>query len=457
MKSKAILSLVVVSLALSFSYSSAEVPRMINYQGKITTPQGALIDTTISMVFTIYDDSAGGSALWTETQTSVAAEKGIFSVLLGSVNPIWDTVFTGDLRYLGIKVGDDPEMTPRKAIVSMAYAFRSLDADTAAYARGGPGVADNDWDLRITDAADTSLVTGGLWGIARYGTILLGSADSTHVNLGVACTTGVSGSNHKYCTVAGGKENAASREGATVAGGGNNTASEEYTTVGGGLSNTVTGWRATIGGGFTNNASGTHSTIGGGDSNIASGNRATVGGGVINIASGSRAVVGGGFSNAATGGFATIGGGWDQEATGTYSAVGGGRYNSASGEISTVAGGFADSVAGDYSFACGSLVRLTSTADYTFAFGNDFTTSASNAIIFYDAISESKVGIQTTDPTARLDVHGSTGYNQIRMRTSYTPTGTGDANGNVGDVAWDDDYFYVKTNAGWKRAALDTW
>ncbi len=32
----------------------------------------------------------------------------------------------------------------------------------------------------------------------------------------------------------------------------------------------------------------------------------------------------------------------------------------------------------------------------------------------------------------------------------------GDPNGNIGDIAWSNDYFYVKTAAGWKRAALST-
>jgi hypothetical protein len=68
-----------------------------------------------------------------------------------------------------------------------------------------------------------------------------------------------------------------------------------------------------------------------------------------------------------------------------------------------------------------------------------------------------KVGIGTSSPTAKLDVNGSTGYNQIRMRTSYTPTGSDDTNGYVGDVAWDDNYIYVKTSTEWKRAALSTW
>lgn len=127
MKSRVILLVILLFSLLSFTHVFAEIPRMINYQGKITTPQGALVDTTVSMVFTIYDDSTTGSVLWADTQYTVVVEKGIFNVLLGSSNPIPDSVFTGGVRYLGIKVGADAEMTPRKGIVSVAYAYTDGD------------------------------------------------------------------------------------------------------------------------------------------------------------------------------------------------------------------------------------------------------------------------------------------------------------------------------------------
>jgi hypothetical protein len=38
----------------------------------------------------------------------------------------------------------------------------------------------------------------------------------------------------------------------------------------------------------------------------------------------------------------------------------------------------------------------------------------------------------------------------------YTPSGTADTVGLVGDRAWDDSYLYIKTGAGWKRTALST-
>ncbi|MFZ1947078.1 MAG: hypothetical protein WAW06_05995 [bacterium] len=78
-----------------------------------------------------------------------------------------------------------------------------------------------------------------------------------------------------------------------------------------------------------------------------------------------------------------------------------------------------------------------------------------NILVVADTLGN--VGVGTTTPTAKLDVNGPTGYAQIRMRIAFTPTGTADAHGSVGDVAWDSNYLYVKTAAGWKRTALSTW
>lgn len=64
------------------------------------------------------------------------------------------------------------------------------------------------------------------------------------------------------------------------------------------------------------------------------------------------------------------------------------------------------------------------------------------------------LGLLTASPSSVLDITGANGYAQLRLRTSYTPTSTADSNGSTGDVAWDDDYIYIKTSAGWKRTAL---
>ncbi|MGB8656461.1 MAG: hypothetical protein WCE90_01585 [Candidatus Zixiibacteriota bacterium] len=131
MKKLYLISVFVVLSWFLYNQASAEVPQMINYQGKLTKTTGAPLDTTIQMVFTIYADSNGSTPLWTETRSAVVVEKGVFNVLLGSVNSIPYSVFDGSIRYLGVKVGDDPEITPRKPMVSVAYAYHVGSIDGA--------------------------------------------------------------------------------------------------------------------------------------------------------------------------------------------------------------------------------------------------------------------------------------------------------------------------------------
>ncbi len=116
---------VLVVLCLFASIGSTNIPRQMSYQGKLTTPSGDPVNGTFSIVFSIYDVSTGGTPLWSETESSVSVAEGLITVLLGGQVPIPEDVFDGSVRYLGIRVGSDPEMTPRKEIVSVAYAYRS--------------------------------------------------------------------------------------------------------------------------------------------------------------------------------------------------------------------------------------------------------------------------------------------------------------------------------------------
>ena len=133
-----------------------QVPHLINYQGKLTKAGTCSLDTTITMVFKIYADSTTSSYLWTESQNSVKVEEGIFSVLLGSVNPIPDSVFNGNMRYLGVKAGGDNEMVPRKSLVSVGYAFHATTADSAYNIVSGGGI--NSIDGVSNSGGDVDLI-----------------------------------------------------------------------------------------------------------------------------------------------------------------------------------------------------------------------------------------------------------------------------------------------------------
>jgi len=122
----------------------AEVPAMINYQGRLTDLAGAPLDSIVPMTFTVFADSAGAITLWSETHSAVVVAEGVFSVLLGAVTPIPDTVFGGQRRWLRMQVDGGPLSDPPLPVVSVAYAFRAIYADTAAVALSGSG---SQWTL----------------------------------------------------------------------------------------------------------------------------------------------------------------------------------------------------------------------------------------------------------------------------------------------------------------------
>src|SRR3989339_488037 len=106
------------------------IPLQINYQGILKSSMGNLVtSSSVPIVFSIYGQDNGGSALWTETQT-VSVSNGVYFAKLGSVNPINSNLFDGNIKYLGIKVSNDSEMTPRLAMISVPYAYRAGDAET---------------------------------------------------------------------------------------------------------------------------------------------------------------------------------------------------------------------------------------------------------------------------------------------------------------------------------------
>jgi hypothetical protein len=261
--------------------------------------------------------------------------------------------------------------------------------------------------------------------------------------------------NGYWTTIGGGFHNTAVGDESTVAGGRYNMACGGYATVGGGFNNDANGYAATVAGGFYNRVSNDHASIGGGNGNVATREYATVGGGHSNEAYGDSATVGGGYDNKGGGMYATVAGGRENSAALWCSTVAGGMSNEAHGSYASVPGGEQNSASGQYSLAAGRRAKALHDGALVWADSQDadFESTGDNQFLIR---ASGGVGIGPTEPTAQLDVAGKTGYNQVRMRTPYTPKGTKDENGNVGDMAWDDGYFYVKTGEGWKRVRLET-
>lgn len=128
-----ILFLVVVGLLVS-SLVYADVPKLINFQGRLTDVSGKFVpDGVCTLTVSIYTDADVGIPKWSEIHNPVNVSKGLFNVILGETNTIPDSIFTYANLWLGIKVNGDPEMIPRQRLTSVGYAYRSSKTDTSYY------------------------------------------------------------------------------------------------------------------------------------------------------------------------------------------------------------------------------------------------------------------------------------------------------------------------------------
>jgi len=133
------LLLLLILLACTAPLSAvAEVPHVMNYQGRLTDSTGLSMDTTVNIQFWVYGDTLGTTLLWTESHTDVSVTAGLFSVLLGTTTPLPDSIFDGSLLGLGVRIGtgQTQKLIP---LTTTAYAYRSAKADTAGYAMATPG------------------------------------------------------------------------------------------------------------------------------------------------------------------------------------------------------------------------------------------------------------------------------------------------------------------------------
>ena len=123
-----IICLVVAASFLVVVYLNAAVPHLIRFQGKVTDTQGAPLNGSYNITFRVYDAASGGTLLWSETQSAIPVNNGVFTVLLGNVTSL-DLPF--DIQYwLSIEVNNDGEMAPRQQIASVGYAIRAETADS---------------------------------------------------------------------------------------------------------------------------------------------------------------------------------------------------------------------------------------------------------------------------------------------------------------------------------------
>jgi hypothetical protein len=122
---KAITITLEMMLILGATLVSGDVPTVITYQGLLTDDAGIPLNGDYSLTLTIYDAETGGHDLWSETQTAVSVNGGLFRVFLGSVNPI---TLCFDIPYwVEVQVGSESPQSPRIRLTPAPYSFMAMD------------------------------------------------------------------------------------------------------------------------------------------------------------------------------------------------------------------------------------------------------------------------------------------------------------------------------------------
>jgi hypothetical protein len=118
------------------------VPRVINYQARLTDSGGAPVKTAVTLTFTFWDSESGGAQLgggYSDSKLVQPDANGVVSTQVGEDpgNPIPASVFAGTAVWLRAMLGAQ-EIVPRMRISTVGYAFRAADADAVG---GVPGAA----------------------------------------------------------------------------------------------------------------------------------------------------------------------------------------------------------------------------------------------------------------------------------------------------------------------------
>lgn len=108
---------------------AATSSQKIQFQGKLLDTANNPRNGSFDITFRLFNVPTAGTALWTETQSAVPVNNGVFEASLGAVTALTSNLFGGASHFLEVEVVPDPAMTPRLPLLMAPSAFRALLAD----------------------------------------------------------------------------------------------------------------------------------------------------------------------------------------------------------------------------------------------------------------------------------------------------------------------------------------
>jgi hypothetical protein len=153
---KKALAVMVACVVILVSSAAADIPKLINYQGMLTNPDGEPLNGYFDLTFAIYNAPADGQMRWEETHPGVLATNGLFNIILGSETAGGINLDFSEEYWLEIQVGVEP-MSERLKFTSVGYAYRAGIADSAMVAVSAPtggGWTDDGAVVRLQNSSD---------------------------------------------------------------------------------------------------------------------------------------------------------------------------------------------------------------------------------------------------------------------------------------------------------------
>ncbi|HOP06658.1 MAG TPA: hypothetical protein PLF13_05125 [candidate division Zixibacteria bacterium] len=135
--------LIVIAAFLITSIALADIPLLVNYQGRLADDNDQPVaDDIYEMEFSLWNDSTSTSPsdlIWTSNLCKVEVVNGLFNYALGTHSSLTSDIFVKNTDlFLNVYVGGYGNLEPRQRITSVGFSFQSLFADTAYEVAGDP-------------------------------------------------------------------------------------------------------------------------------------------------------------------------------------------------------------------------------------------------------------------------------------------------------------------------------
>ncbi len=201
-----ILAFLVFGFILPTLSLDASTRSTIEFKSGIVDQDGTpLSDGIYNFGFIIFNQSTGGSSLWSENWSSVEVRRGQVSVDLGSINPFPDSLFANDSLYLQVCLnangiaGDgsgscggnyEESFSPRKAITAVAWSYRAntlssvdIAKDETAYNLNIYGDSGTLLNLNFNSTSQFNIGSAGSLSLGTGNSSFLFSPTSNSINL----------------------------------------------------------------------------------------------------------------------------------------------------------------------------------------------------------------------------------------------------------------------------------